>query len=97
MQSVPREEITGTLQPARHLLKADIAKHPLPAGYSVIYDGQMKTFNEQNEAFSAAFGLAFVFIFMVLASQARLRREPAPAVPLHSAVAGEGPAKAANG
>src|SRR6267142_1644967 len=57
-------------------LKAEIGKHPLPAGYSVIYDGQMKTFNEQNEAFSAAFGLAFVFIFMVLASQFESLKHP---------------------
>src|SRR5216684_372574 len=57
-------------------LKAEIGKHPLPAGYSVIYDGQMKTFNEQNEAFSAAFGLAFIFIFMVLASQFESLKHP---------------------
>jgi len=36
----------------------------------------MKTFNEQNEAFSAAFGLAFVFIFMVLASQFESLKHP---------------------
>ena len=57
-------------------LKAAVARHPLPAGYSVIYDGQMKTFNEQNEAFSAAFGLAFIFIFMVLASQFESLKHP---------------------
>src|SRR5207245_9105452 len=57
-------------------LKAAVARHPLPAGYSVIYDGQMQTFNGQSEAFSAAFGLAFIFIFMVLASQFESLKHP---------------------
>jgi hydrophobic/amphiphilic exporter-1 (mainly G- bacteria), HAE1 family len=57
-------------------LKADVAAHPLPAGYSIVYDGQMKSLDEQNDAFGAAFGLAFVFIFMVLASQFESLKHP---------------------
>ncbi len=57
-------------------LRKAIADHQLPPGYNVKYDGQIKTFDEQNQAFSAAFGLAFVFIFMVLASQFESLKHP---------------------
>jgi multidrug efflux pump subunit AcrB len=57
-------------------LKAAVAAMNLPPGYSVVYDGQIKTFKEQNDAFSGAFGLAFVFIFMVLASQFESLKHP---------------------
>ncbi len=57
-------------------LKKAVAENPLPAGYSVIYDGQMKNLKEQGEAFSTAFLLAFVFIFMVLASQFESFKHP---------------------
>src|SRR5207248_80577 len=57
-------------------LQAQIKAHPLPPGYSVIYDGQMKTFGEQQDAFAGAFALAFVFIFMVLASQFESLKHP---------------------
>ena len=57
-------------------LRKAIADHPLPAGYSVKYDGQIKTLDEQNDAFAGAFGLAFVFIFMVLASQFESLKHP---------------------
>ncbi|MFN7130571.1 MAG: efflux RND transporter permease subunit, partial [Myxococcales bacterium] len=57
-------------------LQEKLAAHKLPAGYSVVYDGQMKTFKEQNEAFAMAFALAFVFIFMVLASQFESLKHP---------------------
>jgi multidrug efflux pump subunit AcrB len=57
-------------------LKAKVAEKPVPAGYSVIYDGQMKNLDEQNAAFSAAFGLAFIFIYMVLASQFESLKHP---------------------
>jgi hydrophobic/amphiphilic exporter-1 (mainly G- bacteria), HAE1 family len=57
-------------------LKAQIAATPMPPGYSVIYDGMMKSFKEQNDAFGAAFGLAFIFIFMVLASQFESLKHP---------------------
>jgi HAE1 family hydrophobic/amphiphilic exporter-1 len=57
-------------------LKAKVAETPLRTGYSVIYDGQMKNLDEQNAAFGAAFGLAFVFIYMVLASQFESFKHP---------------------
>ena len=59
----------GALGEIAQKLQAELAAHPLPPGYSIIYDGQMKTFGEQQDAFAGAFALAFVFIFMVLASQ----------------------------
>ena len=59
-----------------NVLRAKLAEHPLPDGYSVVWDGQVKTFDEQNQAFSAAFGLAFIFIFMVLASQFESIKHP---------------------
>jgi multidrug efflux pump subunit AcrB len=57
-------------------LRAEVKQHKMPAGYSVKYDGQIKTLDEQNDAFSGAFGLAFVFIFMVLASQFESLKHP---------------------
>lgn len=57
-------------------LKARVAAQPLPPGYALIYDGQMKNLDEQNDAFGAAFGLAFVFIYMVLASQFESYKHP---------------------
>jgi multidrug efflux pump subunit AcrB len=57
-------------------LRKAIAEHQLPAGYNVKYDGQIKTLDEQNDAFSGAFALAFVFIFMVLASQFESIKHP---------------------
>jgi HAE1 family hydrophobic/amphiphilic exporter-1 len=57
-------------------LRKAVAEHKLPAGYNVVYDGQIKTFDEQNSAFSGAFALAFVFIFMVLASQFESLKHP---------------------
>ncbi|XXF77513.1 efflux RND transporter permease subunit [Myxococcaceae bacterium GXIMD 01537] len=58
------------------VLKEQVAQKPLPAGYSIIYDGQMKNLDEQNEAFGIAFTLAFVFIYMVLASQFESFKHP---------------------
>jgi len=57
-------------------LKAKIAEKPLAPGYSLIYDGQIKMMTEQNDAFSTAFLLAFVFIYMVLASQFESFKHP---------------------
>jgi hydrophobe/amphiphile efflux-1 (HAE1) family protein len=57
-------------------LRAEMKAHPLPQGYNLVYDGQMKTFDEQNEAFASAFLLAFVFIYMVLASQFESLKHP---------------------
>jgi HAE1 family hydrophobic/amphiphilic exporter-1 len=57
-------------------LRKAVAEHKLPPGYNVKYDGQIKTLDEQNSAFSGAFALAFVFIFMVLASQFESIKHP---------------------
>jgi multidrug efflux pump subunit AcrB len=57
-------------------LRKAVADHKMPAGYSVKYDGQIKTLDEQNDAFGQAFALAFVFIFMVLASQFESLKHP---------------------
>jgi hydrophobic/amphiphilic exporter-1 (mainly G- bacteria), HAE1 family len=57
-------------------LRERLAAEPPPVGYSFIYDGQMKNFSEQNEAFATAFLLAFVFIYMVLASQFESLKHP---------------------
>src|SRR5438105_557250 len=66
----------GALGEIAQKLQAQIKAHPLPPGYSVIYDGQMKTFGEQQDAFAGAFALAFVFIFLVLASQFESLKHP---------------------
>jgi hydrophobic/amphiphilic exporter-1 (mainly G- bacteria), HAE1 family len=57
-------------------LKARVAELERPAGYQVLYDGQMKSYAEQNQAFATAFALAFVFIYMVLASQFESLKHP---------------------
>ena len=66
----------GALGEIAQRLTALAKAHPLPPGYSMVWDGQLKTFNEQNEAFGGAFGLAFVFIYMVLASQFESFKHP---------------------
>ncbi|MBL9037167.1 MAG: efflux RND transporter permease subunit [Archangium sp.] len=57
-------------------IKAKLAAEPGPPGYSFFYDGQMKTLDEQNEAFGLVFILAFVFVYMVLASQFESFKHP---------------------
>lgn len=57
-------------------VKEAVAGHRFPPGYQAIWDGAMKTFDEQNDAFGAAFALAFVFVFMVLASQFESLKHP---------------------
>jgi HAE1 family hydrophobic/amphiphilic exporter-1 len=66
----------GKLGDIAVVLEKQLGAHRLPAGYSVVYDGQIKTLHEQNDAFGSAFGLAFVFIFMVLASQFESLKHP---------------------
>ncbi|HYO57477.1 efflux RND transporter permease subunit [Archangium sp.] len=58
------------------VLREKIAEKPLAPGYSLIYDGQIKMLTEQNDAFGTAFLLAFVFIYMVLASQFESFKHP---------------------
>jgi|CXWL01.1.fsa_nt_gi hydrophobe/amphiphile efflux-1 (HAE1) family protein len=57
-------------------LKAALVAAPPPPGYSVLYDGQIKTFDEQNAAFASAIGLAIIFLYMVLASQFESFKHP---------------------
>jgi hydrophobic/amphiphilic exporter-1 (mainly G- bacteria), HAE1 family len=57
-------------------VRARVAAANLPAGYSVTFDGEMRDLDEQAAAFSAAFGLAFIFIYMVLASQFESFKHP---------------------
>ena len=57
-------------------LRAKLEAAPVRPGYSIFWDGQVKTFDEQNAAFAMAFGLAFIFIYMVLASQFESFKHP---------------------
>ncbi|KFE71065.1 efflux RND transporter permease subunit [Hyalangium minutum] len=57
-------------------LRAAMAAKPLSAGYTLIYDGQIKSLDEQTAAFGSALGLSFIFIFMVLASQFESLKHP---------------------
>ncbi|MEW5741335.1 MAG: efflux RND transporter permease subunit [Myxococcota bacterium] len=57
-------------------VKAELEAAPLPPGYTLFYDGQMKVLAEQNEAFALVFVLAFVFVYMVLASQFESFKHP---------------------
>ncbi|MCC6336858.1 MAG: efflux RND transporter permease subunit [Myxococcales bacterium] len=57
-------------------VKAELKAAPLPPGYTLFYDGQMKVLAEQNDAFALVFLLAFVFVYMVLASQFESFKHP---------------------
>jgi multidrug efflux pump subunit AcrB len=57
-------------------LKAKLAETPPPPGYAILYDGQVKIFDEQVQAFIMVFILAFVFVYMVLASQFESFKHP---------------------
>ncbi|MCK6530938.1 efflux RND transporter permease subunit [Myxococcota bacterium] len=50
-------------------LKARLADHPLPPGYTYIYNGQQKDMADMIANLVLALALALVFIYMVLASQ----------------------------
>src|ERR1041385_8364036 len=41
----------------------------LPAGYSVLFTGRAKTLQETGQNFLIAFGLAMIFMYMILAAQ----------------------------
>ena len=41
----------------------------MPQGYLVEYEGNVKDMNDSNDSFGTAFGLAILFIYLVLASQ----------------------------
>ncbi|MFP2910946.1 efflux RND transporter permease subunit [Pyxidicoccus sp. 3LFB2] len=66
----------GALGDVAKTLKERVAAQPLPPGYSITYDGEMKSMDEQNDAFGMAFLLALVFIYMVLASQFESFKHP---------------------
>jgi HAE1 family hydrophobic/amphiphilic exporter-1 len=57
-------------------LKVRLKAAPLPPGYDVVFDGQMKLMQEQNDAFALVFVLAFAFVYMVLASQFESFKHP---------------------
>jgi hydrophobe/amphiphile efflux-1 (HAE1) family protein len=57
-------------------LKAALKEQPAPLGYGFYFDGQMKMLDEQNSAFLLVFGLAFAFVYMVLASQFESFKHP---------------------
>jgi hydrophobe/amphiphile efflux-1 (HAE1) family protein len=74
--------INATVKPGAALgditqkLRQHFQVNPLPPGYSVVYDGQMKTLDEQVSAFAVALVLAILFIYMVLASQFESFKHP---------------------
>jgi hydrophobic/amphiphilic exporter-1 (mainly G- bacteria), HAE1 family len=56
--------------------KKALEASPLPPGYTLFYDGQVKLMNEQNDAFLLVVVLAFAFVYMVLASQFESFKHP---------------------
>lgn len=62
----PKGRSLGDLLPE---MKAAFAKIEMPPGSSYHFDGQIKEMQTTNSALLVAFGLAFVFIYIVLASQ----------------------------
>jgi HAE1 family hydrophobic/amphiphilic exporter-1 len=66
----------GALGDLATALKARLAKEPPPPGVTLYYDGQIKSLDEQNDAFGLVFLLAGVFVYMVLASQFESFKHP---------------------
>jgi hydrophobe/amphiphile efflux-1 (HAE1) family protein len=66
----------GALGDLATALKDRLSKEPPPPGVTLYYDGQIKSLDEQNEAFGLVFILAFVFVYMVLASQFESFKHP---------------------
>lgn len=66
----------GALGDLASALKARLAKEPPPPGVTLYYDGQIKSLDEQNDAFGLVFLLAGVFVYMVLASQFESFKHP---------------------
>ena len=54
---------------ASQALRARLADHRLPPGYSYFWDGMQKEQAESSSAMGLALGIAVIFIFIVLASQ----------------------------
>jgi hydrophobe/amphiphile efflux-1 (HAE1) family protein len=74
--------VNATVKPGEALGDIDLKlrqyfqENPLPLGYSVLYDGQLKTLEDQKSAFAIAMLLAIIFIYMVLASQFESFKHP---------------------
>jgi hydrophobic/amphiphilic exporter-1 (mainly G- bacteria), HAE1 family len=68
--------VAGDLGTIAAALRQKVADKPLPPGYQLYYDGQMKSLDEQNEAVLFALVLAFVLVYMVLASQFESFKHP---------------------
>ncbi|MBK7863497.1 MAG: efflux RND transporter permease subunit [Archangiaceae bacterium] len=66
----------GGLSKVASTLRERLTAEPPPEGYTIHYDGMMKTLGEQNEAFALAGILALVFVYMVLASQFESFKHP---------------------
>lgn len=66
----------GALGDLAKALKDRLAREPPPAGVTLYYDGQIKSLDEQNDAFGLVFLLAGVFVYMVLASQFESFKHP---------------------
>ncbi len=66
----------GGLSNVASTLKDKLKAEPPPDGYTLYYDGMMKTLGEQNDAFLLAGILALVFVYMVLASQFESFKHP---------------------
>ena len=67
---------TASLGAVTTALEKELKEHPLPPGYSVRYEGQVKVLAEQNQGFAFVFALAFAFVYMVLASQFESFKHP---------------------
>ncbi|MDX2012453.1 MAG: efflux RND transporter permease subunit [Myxococcaceae bacterium] len=66
----------GALGDLAAALKERLKKEPPPPGVTLYYDGQIKSLDEQNDAFGLVFVLAAVFVYMVLASQFESFKHP---------------------
>ncbi|MBL8920549.1 MAG: efflux RND transporter permease subunit [Myxococcaceae bacterium] len=66
----------GALGDLATALKTRLAKEPPPPGVTYYYDGQIKSLDEQNDAFGLVFALAGIFVYMVLASQFESFKHP---------------------
>jgi multidrug efflux pump subunit AcrB len=66
----------GALGDLAAALKDRLQKEPPPPGVTLYYDGQIKSLDEQNDAFGLVFVLAAVFVYMVLASQFESFKHP---------------------
>jgi multidrug efflux pump subunit AcrB len=64
--AAPKGRSLGDIVPE---LQKAFGQIKMPPGCSFYYDGQIRQMNESNASMAVAFGLAIIFIFIVLASQ----------------------------